>query len=41
MNFADNESHGVKIPHELFYITGKDLEFIDIDSIFDNNKMVI
>ena len=35
------EFHGGKIPCELFCVTGKDLEFIDIDSIFDNDKMVI
>ena len=38
---ADNESHGGKIPCELFCVTGKDSELIDIDSIFDNDKMVI
>ena len=38
---ADNESHRGKIPCELFCVTEKDLEFIDIDSIFGNDKMVI
>ena len=38
---ADNESHGGKIPCGLFCVTGKDSELIDIDSIFDNDKMVI
>ena len=37
---ADNESHGGKIPCELFCVTGKDSELIDIDSIFDD-KVVI
>ena len=36
-----NESQGQKIGCELFCVTEKDLEFIDIDSIFDNNKMII
>ena len=30
-----------KIPCGLFCVTGKDLEFINIDSMFDNDKMVI
>ena len=40
-DIADNESHGGKIRRELFCVTEKDLEFIDIDSIFGNDKMVI
>ena len=36
---ADNESHG-ECNHELFCITGKDSDYIDIDSIFDD-KVVI
>ena len=31
---ADNESHGRKIRRELFCVTGKDLEFIDIDDLY-------
>lgn len=31
---ADNESHGGKIPGELFRVTGKDLECIDIDDLY-------
>lgn len=38
---SDNESHGVKLHGELFCVTGNDSDFIDIDSIFDNDKMVI
>lgn len=34
----DNESHGVKLHDELFYVTEKDLELIDIESIFDDDK---
>ena len=29
-----NESHGGKIPCELFCVTGKDLDCIDIDDLF-------
>ena len=36
---ADNESHG-ECNHELFCVTGKDSDYIDIDSIFDD-KVVI
>lgn len=39
-DLCKNESHG-KCNHGIFCVTGKDLEFIDIDSIFDNDKMVI
>lgn len=38
---ADNESHGRKTDRELFCVTGKDSDYIDIDSIFDNDKLVI
>ena len=38
---ADNESHGRKIGCELFCVTGKDLDCIDIDIIFDDNEMVL
>lgn len=38
---ADNESQGEKIRRGLFCVAGKDSEFIDINSIFDNEKMVI
>ncbi len=31
---ANNESHGGKIPCELFCVTGKDLDCIDIDDLF-------
>ena len=31
---ADNESHGGKIPCELFCVTGKDLDYIDIDDLY-------
>ena len=31
---TDNESHGGKIPCELFCVTGKDLDCIDIDDLF-------
>ena len=41
MNYADNESHGAKLHGGLFCVTGKDLELIDIDSIFDNDKMIV
>lgn len=37
---ADNESHG-ECNHELFGVTEKGLDLIDIDSIFDNGKMII
>ena len=38
---ADNESHGGEIPCELFCVTGNDLGYIDIDSIFDDDKLII
>lgn len=31
---ADNESHGGEIPCELFCITGKDSDYIDIDDLY-------
>ena len=31
---TDNESHGGKIPCELFCVIGKDLDCIDIDDLF-------
>lgn len=37
---ADNESHD-NSNHGIFYVTEKDLELIDVNSIFDNDKMVI
>lgn len=41
MTYANNESHCAEIPCELFCVTGNDLEFIDIDSIFDDDKIII
>ncbi len=35
-----NESHG-ECNHELFCVTGNDSDYIDIDSIFDNGKMIV
>lgn len=35
-----NESHG-KNNHELFCVTGNDSDLIDIDSIFEDDKIVI
>lgn len=31
---ADNESHGGKIPHELFCVTGSDSELIDTEDLY-------
>ncbi len=31
---TDNESHGGEIPCELFCITGKDSDYIDIDDLY-------
>ncbi|MDE7332087.1 MAG: hypothetical protein K2O16_07565 [Lachnospiraceae bacterium] len=31
---ADNESHGGKIPCELFCVTGKDSDYIDIEGLY-------
>ena len=36
-DIADNESHGCKIEHGIFCVTGNDLEFID----FEDDKIVI
>lgn len=36
-----NESHGRKIDRKLFYFTGNGLEHIDIDSVYDDDKIVI
>ena len=36
-----NDSHGVKLHGELFCVTEKDLDYIDIDSIFDDDKIEI
>ena len=33
-DMADNESHSGKIPCELFCVTGKDLDLIDIDDLY-------
>lgn len=33
-DFADNESHSGKIPCELFCVTGKDLDYIDLDDLY-------
>lgn len=38
---VDNESHGEEIPCELFCVTGKDSDYVDIDSIFENDKMIV
>ena len=39
-DIANDESYGNN-DRELFCVTGKDLELIDIDSIFDDDKMII
>lgn len=36
-----NESHGRKSDRELFCVTGKDSGFIDIEDIFDDDKVVM
>lgn len=38
---TNNESHGGEIPCELFGVTDNDSDLIDIDSIFDDNKVVM
>lgn len=39
-DIADNESHG-EYNHGLFCVTEKDSDLIDIDSIFDDDKLII
>lgn len=31
---ADSESHGGEIPYELFCVTGKDSELVDIEDLY-------
>lgn len=40
-DISDNESHGGEIPCELFFVTGKDSGLIDIESMFDDDKLII